>query len=87
MISRVLDFSVHQRWLVVLLSLLAAALGVYSLSRLPIDARTERRVAQPGVVQVPLDLHEEDVLAEQLLRGARLDRRHVHAAARELLQQ
>ena len=38
MISRVLDFSVHQRWLVVLLSLLAAALGVYSLSRLPIDA-------------------------------------------------
>ncbi|MCQ8780007.1 efflux RND transporter permease subunit, partial [Escherichia coli] len=28
----------HHRWLVVLLSLLAAALGVYSLSRLPIDA-------------------------------------------------
>ncbi|MEE7455960.1 CusA/CzcA family heavy metal efflux RND transporter [Methylorubrum populi] len=38
MISRVLDFSVHQRWLVVLLSLLAAGLGVFALSRLPIDA-------------------------------------------------
>ena len=38
MISRILDFSVHQRWLVVLLSLLAAGFGVYSLIRLPIDA-------------------------------------------------
>jgi AcrB/AcrD/AcrF family len=38
MISRVLSFAVHQRWLVVLLSLVAAAFGVYSLSRLPIDA-------------------------------------------------
>ena len=38
MISRILDFSVHQRWLVVLLSLLAAAFGVFSLTKLPIDA-------------------------------------------------
>ncbi|NGM38621.1 CusA/CzcA family heavy metal efflux RND transporter [Methylobacterium sp. DB0501] len=38
MISRILDFSVHQRWLVVLLSLLAAGFGVYSLTKLPIDA-------------------------------------------------
>src|SRR6266404_5566904 len=38
MISRILSFAVYQRWLVVLLSLAAAAFGVYSLSRLPIDA-------------------------------------------------
>ena len=38
MISRILDFSVHQRWLVLLLSLLAAGFGVYSLTKLPIDA-------------------------------------------------
>jgi cobalt-zinc-cadmium resistance protein CzcA len=38
MISRVLFFAVHQRWLVLLLSLCVAAFGVYSLSKLPIDA-------------------------------------------------
>ncbi|GGC68806.1 efflux RND transporter permease subunit [Chelatococcus reniformis] len=38
MIARVLAFSVQQRWLVLLLSLLAAAFGVYSLTKLPIDA-------------------------------------------------
>ncbi len=38
MIARLLAFSVHQRWLVVMLTLAAAAYGVYSLDRLPIDA-------------------------------------------------
>ena len=38
MLGRVLDFSVRQRWLVLLLSILVAGLGVYSLSKLPIDA-------------------------------------------------
>src|SRR6267143_4250637 len=38
MIARILAFSVHQRWLVVLLSLVVAAFGVYSLNRVPIDA-------------------------------------------------
>lgn len=38
MISRILAFSVHQRWLVVLLTVAAAALGIWSLSKLPIDA-------------------------------------------------
>jgi cobalt-zinc-cadmium resistance protein CzcA len=38
MISRILDFSVRQRWLVLLLSLLAAAFGGYALTKLPIDA-------------------------------------------------
>ena len=38
MIARILAFSVHQRWLVLLLSLLIAAFGGYSLTKLPIDA-------------------------------------------------
>ena len=38
MISRVLHFSIHQRWLVLLLSLCVAAFGTWSLSKLPIDA-------------------------------------------------
>src|SRR5258706_2491652 len=38
MIARILAFSVHQRWLVVLLSLVAAAFGAYSLNQVPIDA-------------------------------------------------
>lgn len=38
MIARLLSFSVHQRWLVVLLTIAAAAYGVHSLGSLPIDA-------------------------------------------------
>ena len=38
MIARVLSFSVHQRWLVVLLTVAAAAFGVWSTTKLPIDA-------------------------------------------------
>jgi cobalt-zinc-cadmium resistance protein CzcA len=38
MIARVLSFSVHQRWLVVLLTVAAAAFGGWSMTKLPIDA-------------------------------------------------
>src|SRR5437660_12329700 len=38
MIERVLVFSVRRRWLVLLSTLAAAGWGVWSLSRLPIDA-------------------------------------------------
>ncbi|MBS0232510.1 MAG: CusA/CzcA family heavy metal efflux RND transporter [Proteobacteria bacterium] len=38
MISRLLSFSVHKRWLVVMLTLAAAAYGLYALDKLPIDA-------------------------------------------------
>ena len=38
MIARVLSFSVHQRWLVALLTLAAAAFGLWSMTKLPIDA-------------------------------------------------
>ncbi|WP_426960376.1 efflux RND transporter permease subunit [Muricoccus radiodurans] len=38
MIGPILDFSVRQRWTVVLLALVAAAIGAWALTRLPIDA-------------------------------------------------
>ncbi|KRR12390.1 efflux RND transporter permease subunit [Bradyrhizobium valentinum] len=38
MIERVLTFSVQYRWLVVMLTAMAAALGIWSLAKLPIDA-------------------------------------------------
>ena len=38
MIERVIAFSVGYRWLVVLTTLAAAALGTWSLTKLPIDA-------------------------------------------------
>ena len=38
MISHVLSFSVHQRWLVALLTMAAAAFGIWSMTKLPIDA-------------------------------------------------
>ena len=38
MIARILQLSVHHRWLVVILTVLVVGLGLYSLARLPIDA-------------------------------------------------
>lgn len=38
MIGRILDFSVHQRWAVVLIALVASTVGAWALARLPIDA-------------------------------------------------
>src|SRR5262245_45244617 len=38
MIARIVTFSVERRWLVLLLTLLAAAIGAVALARLPIDA-------------------------------------------------
>lgn len=38
MISRLLEFAIQQRWLVVLVTLGAVALGMYDFTRLPIDA-------------------------------------------------
>ena len=38
MISRIIEFSIRRRWLVVLACFIASALGVWSLARMPIDA-------------------------------------------------
>ncbi len=38
MLERLLGFSIQNRWLVLLMAVLVAAVGVYSLNRLPIDA-------------------------------------------------
>jgi cobalt-zinc-cadmium resistance protein CzcA len=38
MLERILKFSIEHRWLVVMLTILVAALGAWSLQRLPIDA-------------------------------------------------
>ncbi len=38
MIDRILDFSIRQRWLVIIVALAMGALGVYNFTRLPIDA-------------------------------------------------
>lgn len=38
MIERIVDFSVRRRWLVLLVTLVAAASGLWSLTKLPIDA-------------------------------------------------
>ncbi|MGH7177039.1 MAG: efflux RND transporter permease subunit, partial [Tepidisphaeraceae bacterium] len=38
MLERVIKFSIQNRWLVLMLTVVAAAIGVHSLARLPIDA-------------------------------------------------
>ena len=38
MIRAILDFSIERRWLVVVLCAIAAAVGAWALTRLPIDA-------------------------------------------------
>src|SRR5438034_10229430 len=38
MIQRIIDFSVRRRWLILLVTLAAAASGFWSLTKLPIDA-------------------------------------------------
>ena len=38
MLQSILAFSIRQRWLIILLSVLACGLGIFSLGRLPIDA-------------------------------------------------
>ncbi len=61
MIRKTLDFSVHQRWLIVFLCLAAAALGVGSLSRLPIDAVPDITNNQVQINTVATSLSPVDV--------------------------
>src|SRR3970040_1193218 len=52
MIERILDFSIRQRWLILLATLGVAALGVYSYQRLPIDA-------VPDITNVQVQINTE----------------------------
>ena len=38
MLERILRFSIRQRWLVILIAVGIALLGIFSFARLPIDA-------------------------------------------------
>jgi len=61
MIARLLSFSVHQRWLVVLLTIAAAGYGIYSLQRLPIDAVPDITNNQVQINTTALSLSPIDI--------------------------
>lgn len=61
MIARLLSFSVHQRWMVVLLTLAAAAYGVYALNKLPIDAVPDITNNQVQINTIALSLAPTDI--------------------------
>ena len=52
MIERILDFSIRQRWLVLLVTLAVGALGAYNYQRLPIDA-------VPDITNVQVQINTE----------------------------
>jgi len=52
MLKRILKFSIHQRWLVILATLAVAILGVYNFQRLPIDA-------VPDITNVQVQINTE----------------------------
>ena len=64
MIARILDFSVHQRWLVVLLTIGAALFGIRSLQVLPIDAVPDvtNRQVQVNTVATAYSTYEVEKL-------------------------
>src|SRR4051795_4953603 len=62
MIERIVKFSVRRRWLVVLITLAAAASGFWSLSKLPIDAvpdvtnvQVQVNAVAPALTQVEIE--------------------------------
>jgi cobalt-zinc-cadmium resistance protein CzcA len=52
MLERLLHFSIRRRWLVVLATAAAAAVGLYNYARLPIDA-------VPDITNVQLQINTE----------------------------
>lgn len=61
MINRILALSVHHRWLVVLLTLAASAIGVWSLTKLPIDAVPDITNVQVQINTVAPSLSPSDI--------------------------
>lgn len=75
MIERIIDFSVQRRWLILLLTLAAAASGLWSLTRLPIDAVPDVTNVQVQVNAVapaltPVEIEKQVTVAlETVLAG------------------
>src|SRR6476646_8950346 len=61
MLERILKFSIHHRFLVVMLSVGAAGFGVFSLQRLPIDAVPDITNNQVQINTLAPALSPEDV--------------------------
>lgn len=72
MISRLVTFSVERRWLVLLLTAVAALAGVLALQRLPIDA-------VPDITnnQVQVNVLAPSLSPDQIERQVSLDRKSV----------
>jgi len=75
MISAILTFSIRNRYAVILLTLVAAALGLFSLSRLPIDAvpdvtnnQVQINAVAPALTPVEIE-KQVTVLIERALAG------------------
>jgi cobalt-zinc-cadmium resistance protein CzcA len=52
MLERILKFSIHQRWMVLIVTLAVSALGIYNYQRLPIDA-------VPDITSVQVQINTE----------------------------
>src|SRR5215212_3926023 len=75
MIERIIDFSVRRRWLILLITLVAAASGFWSLTKLPIDAVPDVTNVQVQVNAVapaltPVEIEKQVTVAlETVLAG------------------
>src|SRR5438309_11820626 len=75
MIERIVDFSVRRRWLVLLVTLAAAASGFWSLTKLPIDAVPDVTNVQVQINAVapaltPIEIEKQVTVAlETVLAG------------------
>jgi cobalt-zinc-cadmium resistance protein CzcA len=61
MLNRILAFSVHQRWLIVLLTFVAATVGFWSLARLPVDAVPDITNNQVQITVAAPSLSPQDI--------------------------
>ena len=52
MMNQLISFSVERRWLIIALTLMIAALGIYNTSKLPIDA-------VPDITNVQVQINSE----------------------------
>src|SRR5258705_355274 len=75
MIERIIDFSVRRRWLVLLITLAAAASGFWSLTKLPIDAvpdvtNVQVQVNATAPALTPVEIEKQVTVAlETVLAG------------------